>query len=52
MYTTHFVRWCVLLGISLAGLLVCSAHMGDVTAQPQGQLTTAIHRIFPPNPKR
>jgi peptide/nickel transport system substrate-binding protein len=48
MYTTHLARWRVLLGISLDVLLVCSAHIGDATAQPQGQLTTAIHFTIAP----
>jgi len=38
----------LLLGISLALLLVCSAHLGDVTAAPKGQMTWAIHFTIAP----
>jgi peptide/nickel transport system substrate-binding protein len=48
MYTTHLAIWRLLLGISLALLLVCSAHLGDVTAAPKGQMTWAIHFTIAP----
>lgn len=48
MSATHQAIWRVLLGISLALLLVCSAHLGDVTAQPKGQITQAIHFTIAP----
>ena len=48
MSVTHLVIWRVLLGISLALLLVCSAHPGDATAQPKGQITQAIHFTIAP----
>src|SRR6266540_696807 len=33
----------VLLGISLALLLIGSAHLGEVAAQPKGQMTWGLH---------
>lgn len=39
----HLVRRCVLLGISLTLLLVGNARLGEVAAQPKGQMTWALH---------
>ncbi len=43
MCTTQAIRRCVVLGISLALILVGSVHAGDVAAKPAGQMTWAIH---------
>ena len=48
MSATRRAIWRLLLGISLALLLVCSAPFGDVTAQPKGQITQAIHFTIAP----
>src|SRR5215468_8377379 len=48
MSATRRVIWHLFLGISLALLLVCSAHLGDVLAQPKGQMTWAIHFTIAP----
>jgi peptide/nickel transport system substrate-binding protein len=48
MSTTHLARWRLWPGIVLAVLLVCSAHVGDVTAKPKGQLNKAIHFTIAP----
>ena len=42
------VIWHLFLGISLALLLVCSTHLGDVSAQPKGQMTWAMHFTIAP----
>src|SRR6266511_4889712 len=38
----------VLLGISLALLLIGSAHLGEIAAQPKGQMTWALHFTIAP----
>jgi peptide/nickel transport system substrate-binding protein len=48
MSATRRVIWHLFLGISLALLLVCSAPLGDVLAQPKGQMTWAIHFTIAP----
>ncbi len=48
MSATRRVIWHLSLGIRLALLLVCSAHLGDVSAQPKGQMTWAIHFTIAP----
>jgi len=48
MSATRRVIWHLCLGIRLALLLVCSAHLGDVLAQPKGQMTWAIHFTIAP----
>src|SRR5215475_15535519 len=48
MSATRRVIWHLFLGISLALLLVCSAHLGDVLAQPKGKMTWAIHFTIAP----
>ncbi len=48
MSATRRAIWRLLLGIGLALLLVCSAPFGDVTAQPKGQITQAIHFTIAP----
>src|SRR6266702_3347069 len=48
MSGTRGVIWHLFLGSSLALLLVCSTHFGDVSAQPKGQMTWAIHFTIAP----
>jgi peptide/nickel transport system substrate-binding protein len=48
MSSTRRVIWHLVLGIHLALLLVCSAHLGAVHAQPKGQMTWAIHFTIAP----
>ena len=48
MSGTRGVIWHLFLGSSLALLLVCRAHLGDVSAQPKGQMTWAMHFTIAP----
>jgi len=48
MSSTRGVIWHLVLGIHLALLLVCSAHLGAVSAQPKGQMTWAMHFTIAP----
>jgi peptide/nickel transport system substrate-binding protein len=48
MAAPHRVIWYLVLGLHLALLLVCSAHLGAVHAQPKGQMTWAIHFTIAP----
>jgi peptide/nickel transport system substrate-binding protein len=42
------VIWYLVRGLHLALLLVCSARLGAVSAQPKGQMTWAIHFTITP----
>jgi hypothetical protein len=48
MRSTHSARMRVLLGLSLALLLVSSAYGGEISATPMGQTTHAIHFTIAP----
>src|SRR5262245_48229044 len=48
MSVTYRAIWRLLLGLSLALLLVCSAHLGDGSAQQKGQMTHAVHFTLAP----
>src|SRR5215471_3100178 len=48
MSATHRAIGRLFLSLSLALLFVCSAHLGDVTAAPKGQMTWAIHFTIAP----
>src|SRR5919109_1844199 len=48
MSNTHHTTWHLVLGIVLAMLLVGSAQVGEVAAQPKGQMTHAVHFTLAP----
>lgn len=48
MRSTHSARMRVLLGLSLALLLVSSAYGGEISPKPVGQMTHAIHFTIAP----
>src|SRR5262245_65571913 len=48
MFVTHRDAWRLVLGSTLALWLVCGAHLGDVAAQPKGQITQPVHFTIAP----
>ena len=48
MVPTRRAIWRLFCGMNLALLVVGSAHLRDVRAQPQGQMTHAIHFTLAP----